>query len=85
MTLKQHVYRYKQSWTSGKVNGAVPKCLRSVMAETDSDAVHCPTLGSEHWMFDTRLADGVNEFAHVPIWRHQGSYHNEHRLYGLVK
>ena len=34
------------------------------MAETTCDPVHCPTLGNKHWMFDPRLADVVNKFAH---------------------
>ena len=54
---------YKQSGTRGEVNGAVPKRLRPMMAETDCDVIHCPTVGRKHWMFDPWLADVVNQLA----------------------
>ena len=37
---------------------------RPIMAKTDCDVVHCPTVENKHWMFDPRLADVVNRFAH---------------------
>ena len=66
-----------------QVNGAVPKCLRPIMAETDCDVVHSPTLGNKHSMFEPWLADVVNQFAYFPIWWHQGCYPDKHRLYVL--
>ena len=53
------------------------------MVETDCDVVHCPTMGNKHLMFDPHLTDVVNQFALFPIWRFQGFYHDEHRLYVL--
>ena len=43
---------------------------RHILAETDCDVVRSPTVGNKHWMFDPWLSDVVNQFAHVPIWRH---------------
>ena len=39
---------------SGRVNGAVSKRLRPIMAETDGEVVHCPSAGNKHWRFDSR-------------------------------
>ena len=33
------------SKTSDRENGTVPKRPRPIMAETDCDVVHCPTMG----------------------------------------
>ena len=44
-------------------NTTVTKRLQLVIAETDRDVVHCPTVGNKLWMFDQRLADVVNQFA----------------------
>ena len=33
------------SKTSDRENGSVPKRPRPIMAETDCDVVHCPTMG----------------------------------------
>ena len=78
----------KQSGTSGKVNRTIPKHLQPILAEMDSDMVHCPIVVNKHWMFDpqladvvNQLADVVNQFAHSPIWLHQGFYPGEHQLY----
>ena len=59
-TLKIARMSYKQSGTSAKVNGAVPKQFPHIMAETDCDVVHCSAVGNKHWMFDSRLAVVVN-------------------------
>ena len=42
----------------------VPVLAGYIMAETDSDVVHCPTVGNKHWMFNLRLVRAVNRFAH---------------------
>ena len=38
---------------------------KSIIFE-DCDVVHCPSVGNKHWIFDPRLADIVNQFAHLP-------------------
>ena len=38
---------YKQSGTSGRENGTVPKRTRFIIAETDRGVVHCPTVGNK--------------------------------------
>ena len=35
--------------TGGSENGTVPKRPQSIMAETDYDVVHWPTVGYKHW------------------------------------
>ena len=69
---------YKQSGTSGKVNGTVPKPPRPIT--TWYTLQQC---GTTHWVFDLRLAVVINQFAHFHIWRHQGFYSGEHHLYVL--
>ena len=46
----------------------VSKTAQPIMAETDCDVVHCPTVGETHWTFDPLLADVVNIFVHYH-WR----------------
>ena len=48
---------YTQSGTTSRENGTVPNLSQPIMAKTDCDVVHCPTVGNKHWMFDTRLAN----------------------------
>ena len=62
------------SGTSGKENGTVPKRSWPVMVETDCDVVHCPEVGNEHWMFDPRLADIINQFARLSYLASLGDY-----------
>ena len=52
---------YTQSRTGGSENGTVPKWPLPTMAETDCDVVCSLAVGNKHWMFDTRLADVVNQ------------------------
>ena len=40
-----------------------------IMAEMVCDVVHCPTVRNQHSMFNPRLADIINPFAHFPIWQ----------------
>ena len=37
---------YKQWETSGRETGTMPNLLWPIIAETDSDVVHCPTVGN---------------------------------------
>ena len=57
------------SGISGSENRSVPKRPKPIMAETDSDVVHCPTVGNKHWMFDPWLSDVIYQFAHFSIWQ----------------
>ena len=52
LTLKKPARIPYSQGTNGNAIGSRP-----IMTETDCDVVHCPTVGTKHWMIDPRLVD----------------------------
>ena len=64
---KQHVYRTKSQERVVEKTEPCQNAPEPIVVEKDFDVVHCSTVGNKHWMFDQRLRDVVNQFAHFLI------------------